>query len=132
MNKQKQIEEMAEDIRLIKELQASNIYTPNYQEAMALISLGYKKIPKDSVVLTEEQFSEFRQAIINLSQEHTKKCDEVNDKIIKARKQAIKEVLERVNDCMRDFEDDDDGYILKKCEFKFFMREIAKEFGVEL
>ena len=55
MDKEKQIEEMAEDIRLIKELQASNIYTPNYQEAMALISLGYQKC-KDKVVLSKEEY----------------------------------------------------------------------------
>lgn len=37
------IEQLAKDLRLIKELQASDIYTANYQEASALFSLGYRK-----------------------------------------------------------------------------------------
>ena len=37
------IEQLAKDLKLIKELQASDIYTANYQEARALFSLGYRK-----------------------------------------------------------------------------------------
>ena len=48
------------------------------------------------------------------------------------RKETAKELIAAVKSCMQDFEDDDDGYILKKCEFEFFMREIAKQFGVEV
>lgn len=46
MEREKMIEEMAKDLRLIKEFQASDIYTTNYQEAFSLISLGYRKIPE--------------------------------------------------------------------------------------
>lgn len=65
-----------------------------FDDAQALYNAGYRKIDEGSVVLTEEEFSEFRQTIINLSQEHTKKCDEMNDKIIKARKETAKEICE--------------------------------------
>ena len=37
------IEQLAKDLKLIKELKASDIYTANYQEARALFSLGYRK-----------------------------------------------------------------------------------------
>ena len=37
------IEQLAKDLRLIKELQASDICTANYQEARVLFSLGYRK-----------------------------------------------------------------------------------------
>ena len=37
------IEQLAKELKLIKELQASDIYTANYQEARALFSLGYRK-----------------------------------------------------------------------------------------
>lgn len=88
-------------------------------------------IPDDDVVLTEEQFSKLRQTIINLSQEHTKKCNEMNDKIINARKQAVKEFIERLKEEKQlidlgcgagcyDYIDIDD------------IDEIAKDFGVEL
>ena len=47
-------------------------------------------------------------------------------------KDTAKEIIAAVKDCMRGFEDDDDGYLLKKGEFEFFMREIAKLKGVEV
>lgn len=37
------IEQLAKELKLIKEIQASDIYTANYQEARALFSLGYRK-----------------------------------------------------------------------------------------
>ena len=43
MTMDEKIEQLAKDLKLIKELQASDIYTANYQEARALFSLGYRK-----------------------------------------------------------------------------------------
>ena len=43
-------------------------------------------------------------------------------------KRLATSVLAEVEACMRAYEDDDDGYILKKCEFEFFMREIKDEY----
>ena len=40
----------------------------------------------------------------------------------------VNKIFEKIENCMRDFEDDDDGYILKKCEFEFFMRELKNEY----
>lgn len=54
-DKEKQIEEMARDLRYIKALQASDKYTVDYFEALCLYSLDYRKIQKDSIVLTKEQ-----------------------------------------------------------------------------
>lgn len=45
-----------------------------------------------------------------------------------ARDNLVAAVLAEVEECMRAYEDDDDGYILKKCEFEFFMREIKNEY----
>lgn len=39
----KQIEQLARDLKLIKSLQASDICTTDYQEAMALFLIGYRK-----------------------------------------------------------------------------------------
>lgn len=45
--------------------------------------------------------------------------------------EVAREIFEKIEDCMSCFEDDDDGYLLKKCEFEFFMRELKKEiYGV--
>lgn len=45
-----------------------------------------------------------------------------------ARELTAQEIFAKVEACMRLFEDDDDGYILKKCEFEFFMKEIKMEY----
>lgn len=45
--------------------------------------------------------------------------------------EVAKEIFEEIEDSMSCFEDDDDGYLLKKCEFKFFMRELKKEYTEE-
>lgn len=42
------------------------------------------------------------------------------------RQKVAREIFEDVKTCMKNFEDDDDGYLLKKCEFEFFMRELEK------
>lgn len=39
---------------------------------------------------------------------------------------VAREIFEEIETCMKNFEDDDDGYLLKKCEFEFFMRELKK------
>lgn len=134
-DKQQQIEEIAK----IASVNCGECYTcefntmPNcidYLIANEFYNEGYRKIPEGSVVLTEEEFNELRQTIINLSQEHTKKCDEMNDKIIKARKQAVKEVLEMIkNKGTIHTEYDWNDYLEIDVDY---LKEIAKEFGVEL
>lgn len=45
--------------------------------------------------------------------------------------EVAKEIFAEIEDSMSCFEDDDDGYLLKKCEFKFFMRELKKKYTEE-
>ena len=45
--------------------------------------------------------------------------------------EVAREIFEEIENCMSCFEDDDDGYLLKKCEFEFFMRELKKEYTEE-
>lgn len=42
--------------------------------------------------------------------------------------EIVTEVSTKIEYCMSLFEDDDDGYLLKKREFEFFMRELKKEY----
>ena len=96
-----------------------------------------RKIPEGSVVLTEEEFNEFRQTIITQSQEYTKRCNEMNDKIINARKEAVKEVLEKINEKLCTFklenksQEYSDGYVDAIAEVCSILDETAKEFGVK-
>lgn len=41
---------------------------------------------------------------------------------------VAREIFADIETCMKNFEDDDDGYLLKKCEFEYFMRELKKEY----
>ena len=45
------------------------------------------------------------------------------------KRNIAREIFEEIETCMKDFEDDDDGYLLKKCEFEFFMREIKEKYA---
>lgn len=45
--------------------------------------------------------------------------------------EVSREIFEEIEDRMSCFEDDDDGYLLKKCEFEFFMRELKKKYTEE-
>ena len=114
-----------------------------FDNLIALYNAGYCKIDEGSVVLTEEQFNEFRQTIITQSQEYTKLCDEINDKIIKARKQAVKEVLEKTKEKCKELEDkfshlckSKKECLMETCRYegvlavKRELNEIAKEMGV--
>ena len=44
-------------------------------------------------------------------------------------KSEVENIFAEIETCMKDFEDDDDGYLLKKCEFEFFMREIKEKYA---
>ena len=85
----------------------------------------------------QKQVDELKERNYWLESEHEYQCEKsyfegVEKGREKAVKDTAKEIIDDVKDCMRCFEDDDDGYLLKKCEFEFFMREIAKRKGVEV
>ena len=50
-----------------------------------------------------------------------------NMAVKQAKQELARVMIDEFENCMRDFEDDD-GYLLKKCEFEFFMRELKKEY----
>lgn len=64
-----------------------------------------------------------------------KDSDDIAEQLYNAgyRKQSevAREIFAEIEDSMSCFEDDDDGYLLKKCEFEFFMRELKKEYMEE-
>ena len=116
---------------------------------------GYRKLPKNAVVLTRKEyerlqreakpkpFSRFCQFYTATGELDCDGCGHYDickngylvcaEKVEEAaNKKTAKEVLKEVRDAMKCFEDDDDGYLLKKCEFEYFMRELAKRCGVEV
>ena len=92
MTKQEQIEEMSNDLNLIKSLQSNGIYSlnyQNYQEAMALFALGYRKIPEDSVVLSREEWKQIKNSLYYSKEELEKKLQ-------RERKETAKEIAEKL------------------------------------
>lgn len=129
MNKQEQAEEIAKDLKLIKELQASDIYTTNYQEAMALISLGYRKIPEDAVVLTKEELVKTMESGYVYDTTRGNKINLIEMAREIERKETAKKILILLG---KGFDE------MKMTEFKnllwykLFCRELKQRYGVEV
>ena len=62
MTDEKQIEEMAKDLKTINELQTSDKHTPTYFTAQCMFNLGYRNC-KDKVVLTNEEYDELLKGV---------------------------------------------------------------------
>lgn len=129
-DKQKQIEEMANDLKQIK-FNMQGCFIPQYVgvhediTARDLYELGYRKIPKGSVVLSNEE--------IEIQQEnYLNGIKYWQDMANKARKQAVKEFAEMVKNDIKIYLTEDLDFLMKWREFKLFMDERAKAFGVEL
>ncbi len=124
MDKQKQIEEMAYlmsgciNCRAYDELHPKcQCFIQNELNATKLYNAGYRKIPEGSVVLTEEEFCEFRE-------------DSAKVKFLKKeiQKQAVKEFAERLKENFRK-NNIESGIWFTNVSI---VDETAKEFGVEL
>ena len=104
MDKQKQIEEMAKDLKEEK-LYALINKTSYMRSAENLIDAGYRKIPKNAVVLTREEYEELK----SLANDHCKYChlmdlpDFQSEKIVRdtTRKETAEKFGERLVDFYR-------------------------------
>lgn len=108
--------------------------------------LDYRKIPKGSVVLTEERHT----ALKLIENYHIKSCGKnsvvlTTEELEEIRKQAVKEVLEKTKEKCKELEDkfshlckSKKECLMETCRYegvlavKRELNEIAKEFGVEL
>lgn len=71
-----------------------------------------------------QELEEFRDALGWVSTEGEFVCSYYDN----AGYRKASEIFEEIEYCMSLFEDDDDGYLLKKCEFEYFMRELKKKY----
>ena len=91
---------------------------------------NYKQIAETQQKLSMDRYFEIKE--LKEDNERLKDDNEyLQDKVFKVRLEVAREIFEEIEDCMKDFEDDDDGYLLKKCEFEFFMRELKKKYTEE-
>ncbi len=80
--------ELVKDIRTLKELQVSDIYTADYHLAMGLISLGYRNV-QDKVVIPEK-FTE------ETSPEDIIKIAEYNEKVRKEMARELHNIFRQI------------------------------------
>lgn len=75
---------------------------------------------------------EMLQGALKAEEQHNELTMEMAKKALaNAKAEVAREIFEEIKICMKNFEDDDDGYLLKKCEFEFFMRELKKKYTEE-
>ena len=93
MDKQKQIiEEMAKDI-----VRGAGLGV--YEKAEYLINTGYRKIPENAVVLTEEELFARDEKLHKADREYIKALEKcVNDRGAKERKETAKKFAERAKE----------------------------------
>lgn len=133
MKEKEMIEEMARVIEnctdITDEDYCDNI-TCDKCRARILYNIGYRKIPKDSVVLSREEYNEtleqFRQEIITLSQE-----------LVNSRKETVEKFAKMVYATLtnRKVWVDMHNWWLegKECPpLKKILNELSKQFGVEI
>ena len=132
MDKEKQVTEMASDINdCITEFVTGtgDVYIDDEATAQKMFDKGYRKIRTTDWLtrgISKEQLEKEKD-------ESLKEFFERNCKKYDYRKQSdvAREIFGEIEDRMSCFEDDDDGYLLKKCEFEFFMRELKKKYTEE-
>ena len=139
MTKQEQIEEM------ISAMAASNnpfVDVPIEimpKVAEALYNAGYRKLPKDSVVLSREEYEMLANKYKNLEIKYSNLCDNyrlckdanetLKQNVITTRKKTVKEILQEIRGYYpidKEHCNDSELFILNLCE------DIASRYGVEV
>ena len=96
----------------------------SYRQAEALYNTGYRKIPKDSVVLSREE----QERILTATE---KRIKELKKQILRARKETaekiLNELLDFVNGWFEGVENNDFGL-----EFNRISKDFAKQYGVKI
>ena len=121
-----QIEELTQEIEFAKKglWNAENLKKEDYSWhsrgiAEHLFSIGYRKIPEGSVVLSGEQCVEIVQDNYNIGYE-------------RGSKETAKEIASKVKECKEIKELVEFGYIVSYVYLCKAIDEIAKQYGVEL
>ena len=143
---QKEIEEMAKDLKNCLPSDwfwLKTVDADTHLVAKHIYNAGYKNC-RDKVVLDKEEYDYLKKieksydpfwfCTFGGCEGACKECKDTCEMsiFVKERRETAREIIREIMDSMKCFEDDDDGYILKKCEFEYFMRELAKQHGVEV
>ena len=134
MNEKEMIEEMAKTMCarcLMRTEEKSCIYRECFNErlheAEEICNLGYRKLPKDAVVLTKEELNDLEYKAYSRGVCFV--CKKVDEQKEQARKETAKEISKALLDCIY-YEPFIHDYELDKVEEK--IKEIAKQYGVEI
>lgn len=127
-----QIEEMYQEFLDYKEATLCKVFS--YKDMCEnFINLGYQKIDKDSVVLSREEYEQLKQTIISQSEESTKLCAHLTQKIIDTRKETAEKIFNTLYQWLDLEEIEKYGFVtIQKFDFLRKFREIYKQLGVEI
>jgi hypothetical protein len=129
LQRAKQIEEMAKDIRSWDDCYDENgDINLDYTLQEYLYILGYRKLPEDSVVLSREEYEVLK---IKEKEKHwLQTCMSIwKNAKIEGSKETAEKIFNKILDFIH-YETFRKGYELKKVESK--VQELAKQFGVEI
>ena len=127
-DKEKQIEEMAFDLTMIVQVDYYG-HTLFKETAESLVNQGYRKLPKDSVVLSREEYEkQYDEKWDNYRDgENNAKVYYENIVIPKLKEQSRKETAEKIYDFAKGFfEWDEEGFVWELTKY------IKTELGVEI
>ena len=143
-DREKQIEEMAEHINNMRERNAHyyakkndkivtlEAFADSYAIAEELIKYYQPKLPEGSVVISKEEY-ESVQKLFTYDKPMLDRIDNFSKEIKdQARKQAVKELIEKAENKPLYICDEYDDDIVEKVILLKSLKEIAKEMGVEI
>ena len=150
MTDQEQIEEMAKAIKPILENRTDICFIPDLDKPIAkeLLKHYQPKLPKDSVVLSREEYEMLANKYKNLEIKYSNLCDNyrlckdanetLKQKVIIARKETAEKFYDKVNEniCVFQLENKNreftDGYAQAIADICGRLDQVAKQFGVEI
>ena len=124
-DKEKQIEEISKILDLYS---GCSSYNKAYNIANALYLQGYRKLPKDSVVLSREEFKKLLDNNIRIDMEY------FEQEKAKARKETAEKIFEKIKNKINELEKFyfDNGKIGYNGLTIRELNELARQFGVEI
>lgn len=133
MTDQEQIDEMASDMDYA--CTKRDLYPDDAKEiAKALILLGYRKLLKDSVVISKEEYEDYKKHVDTCVEEYHRGQHEAelyykNIQIPRERKEIAKKILFKFESAFAYYDNED--MFSKKAVFEC-LEEIVKSIGIEI
>ena len=123
-DKEKQIEEMARVLCQNQCTSCTGATCLALLNCKTLYEQGYRKLPKDSVVLKREELDKIKTNNFSYGVEKGYKSG-----VIDGSKETVEKILKTIKESLSKY---DNHYKIEKVNFIKWLNELAKQFGVEI